>query len=266
MLAQIISQKDKKGTIFISTTLYSAFGRGSSFKRVKYELTHSEARNINCNQCKYVSACVSALWLFCGLWFVNHNQVGKWGTLSPTCRKKGKLAVHRISTRLWVDFRGEEKCLFSWHSRPHPPKYIAHLWGNIDSLPCKELGGRKNQGKCATYDLAENFCSDFWSGFWSEFEQQERRQHCGSQLDGFGSGLKLRPLTGHHHHYHPDHLAYFLSLYFVVFFVLVFVFAQTAPSNRSPPPLPPWPPCLFFVFVFCCVFCACVCICTNCAL
>ena len=105
------------------------------------------------------------------------------------------------------------------------------------------------------------FCSDFWSGFWSEFEQQERRQDCGSQLDGFGSGLKLRPLTGHHHHYHPDHLAYFLSLYFVVFFVLVFVFAQTAPSNRSPPP--PWPPCSE---TFClCIFCVCVCICPICA-
>ena len=75
---------------------------------------------------------------------MNHNQVGKWGTLSPTCRKKGKLAVHRISTRLWVDFSGDKKNAFflGIHVPTHPnisPTYE----GTLILCPAKNWVGEK---------------------------------------------------------------------------------------------------------------------------
>ena len=210
----------RKGA-FLSTTLYSAFGRGGSFKSVKYELTHSEAWNINCNQCKYLP--VSALWqqTFLRIMICESQSGGKWGTLSPTyaVKKETSCAPHRHAVGLISGGNKKNPFFLAYSS---PPKYIAHLRGETLILcPAKNRVWGKAHGFDATFENSrwiktwwKKFCNEFWSRFWSEFEQQQQQQgrHCGSQLDGFCPELKLRPLTGHHHH--PDQVAlnFFLSL------------------------------------------------------
>ena len=69
----------KMWKVFIHHFVFRIWQRGT-FKSVKYELTHSEARNINCNQCKYVR--VAVLWqppflADCDLWMTICRQMGR---------------------------------------------------------------------------------------------------------------------------------------------------------------------------------------------
>ena len=189
-----------------------------SFKSVKYELTHSEVWNINCNQCKYVRASAfSHFFANYDLWIPICWQMGRSVTAMQE-KRKTRCASHKSRRRDGFQGRELQKCHFLG-ILASPPKYIAHLSGNIDSLlimgwkQYSEKDSGLNQPPISkswySYLTFAEFCNKFWSEFLSEFyiagldqsfdQQQQHRRHCGSQLEGFGPGTKVRPLTGHHH-------------------------------------------------------------------
>ena len=136
--------KIKMWKVFIHHFVFRIWQRGT-FKSVKYELTHSEARNINCNQCKYVR--VAVLWqppflADCDLWMTICRQMGR---SVNDMQEKISCAPH---IRAIYKHCTAYKRLTGWISRGNltarwlfflaigsPPKYIAHLSQNIDYLP-----------------------------------------------------------------------------------------------------------------------------------
>ena len=116
-----------------------------SFKSVKYELTHSEVWNINCNQCKYVRASAFSHF-FLRIMICESQSAGKWAALSPTCRKKGKLGVHRIKAGGAMDFRGEscKNAIFLAFS-PHRPNILPTYQETL--ILCWYWGGNNIQRK-----------------------------------------------------------------------------------------------------------------------
>ena len=141
---QMITSRWKMWKVFIHHFVFRIWQRGT-FKSVKYELTHSEARNINCNQCKYVR--VAVLWqppflADCDLWMTICRQMGR--SVNDMQEKiscaphisaiyKHCTAYKRLTG--WIS-RGNltARCLF-FLAIGSPPRYIAHLSQNIDYLP-----------------------------------------------------------------------------------------------------------------------------------
>ena len=72
-----------------------------------------------------ICARVGLFTLFLRIMICESQSAGKWAALSPTCRKKGKLGVHRIKAGGAMDFRGEscKNAIFLAFS-PHRPNIL----------------------------------------------------------------------------------------------------------------------------------------------
>ena len=158
----MIKKKYTKGTIFIHHFVFCIWQGWliqkcevwiDSFRGVKYKLQPMQI-------CTRVGPLTADFFANYDLWITICWQMGHSVTDMQE-KRETSCAPHKHPALGGFQW-GQEKCLFSWHSRPHPPKYIAHLWGNIDSLLYEEWGGKKG----ATYDLTEKgFAVIFDLGF-----------------------------------------------------------------------------------------------------